>query len=98
MLTLTDTAAEAIRSVTEQPQLPEETGVRIAPQADGSGALALSLSAGPETGDQVVEAEGAKVYLAPAAATVLDHATLDAIYDGGELTFTLTGEPDAPRT
>ncbi len=96
MLTLTDNAAEAIRSVTDQPQLPAETGVRIAPQADGSGALSLSLSAGPETGDQVVETEGAKVYLAPAAATVLDNATLDAIYDGGELTFTLTGDQNRP--
>jgi len=28
---------------------------------------------------------------------VLDQATLDAIYEGGELTFTLTGEPDEPR-
>jgi len=96
VLTLTGNAAEAIRSVTDQPQLPADTGVRIAPQADGTGSLALSLTAGPETGDQVVESDGARVYLAPDAATVLDHATLDAIYEAGELTFTLTGDPDQP--
>lgn len=90
MLTLTDNAAQAIRTVTDQPELPPQTGIRIAPRDDGSDVLALSVAPHPETGDKVVETEGARVYLEPTAAAVLDEATLDAVVDAqGEVTFTV---------
>ncbi|MCW2919132.1 MAG: hypothetical protein JWN52_7200 [Actinomycetia bacterium] len=93
MLTLTSSAVQVIRSVTEQPQLPPDTGIRIAPQDDGS-SLGLSVTPGPEAGDQTVEAEGARVYLEPTAATVLENSTLDATFDEqGEVTF-VVAEPE----
>lgn len=90
MLTLTDTAAEAIRTVTDQPQFPPQAGLRIAPREDASDVLALSVAPHPETGDEVVESSGARVYLEPTAAAVLNEATLDAVVDAkGEVTFTV---------
>jgi Fe-S cluster assembly iron-binding protein IscA len=35
MLTLTDSAVTAIRNLTSQPELPEDTGLRIMSQSDG---------------------------------------------------------------
>jgi Fe-S cluster assembly iron-binding protein IscA len=93
MLTLTDSAVQVIRSVTEQPQLPPDTGIRIAAQDDGS-SLGLSVTPGPEIGDETVESEGARVYLEPTAATVLENSTLDATFDEqGDVTFVLA-EPE----
>ena len=39
MLTLTDSAVTAIRNLTAQPELPDETGLRIMSQDEGGPAL-----------------------------------------------------------
>jgi Fe-S cluster assembly iron-binding protein IscA len=90
VLTLTDNAAKAIRTVTEQPDLPSQWGLRIAPQEGDGGMLTLSMAHRPDPGDQIVESEGARIYLEPTAAAVLDEATLDAVVDPqGQVTFTV---------
>ena len=90
MLTLTSGAVQVIRSVTADPQLPPDTGIRIESGADGSDALRLSVAPAPEAGDQVVEEEGARVYLEPVVATMLDDKTLDAQVDPqGDVAFTI---------
>lgn len=92
MLTLTDSAVQVIRSVTNQPELSPRTGLRIATysQADETGMLSLSVAEGPEAGDEIVEEQGARVYLEPDAATILDEMTLDARVDeSGDITFSL---------
>ncbi|RAY15659.1 Fe-S cluster assembly protein HesB [Actinomadura craniellae] len=91
MLTLTDGAVQVIRTVTTHPELPPQTGIRIATSGiDGSNALNLSVAPAPEAGDQVVEAEGARVYLEPGAAELLDDKTLDAEVDPqGDVAFTI---------
>lgn len=78
MLTLTGQAVDAIRSLTTQEGLPADTGLRIAPQAGGAGSLALSITEGPEMGDEVIEEEGVRVYVQPDAAAVLNDKSLDA--------------------
>ncbi|TMR15495.1 Fe-S cluster assembly protein HesB [Nonomuraea turkmeniaca] len=80
MLTLTADAVAAIRDLTSQPETPPDTGLRIASSSgDGPAAsLELSISGGPHPDDQVLEAEGARVYLEPAAASILEDKTLDA--------------------
>lgn len=88
MLTLTNGAVQVIRSVTEQPDLPSETGLRIQAQPGVEGTLSLSVTASPEAGDEVIEAEGARVYLESTAATLLDDKTLDAEVDAqGDVAF-----------
>lgn len=82
MLTLTPTASEAIRQLTEQVPTEEDTaGMRIAPGEAPGGegtALELSIVEAPEDADQTVEEAGATVYLEPAAAQLLDDKVLDA--------------------
>ena len=80
MLTVTENAVTAIRTLTESPQLPEASGLRIATDAS-AGALTLSLAPGPQEGDQVVDASGATLFLDPEAAEVLDDKALDAALD-----------------
>ncbi|SDM82400.1 HesB/IscA family protein [Nonomuraea jiangxiensis] len=80
MLTLTADAVAAIRVLTSQPESPPDTGLRISASAvNGSGrSLELSISGGPHPDDQILEAEGVRVYLEPLAASYLDDKTLDA--------------------
>jgi iron-sulfur cluster assembly protein len=76
MLTLTDDAVMAIRTVTDGRSVPDEGGLRIT--SDPTGALTLSLANGPSLGDQVVEDSGARLFLTPEAAQALDDKALDA--------------------
>ncbi|WP_019629923.1 hypothetical protein [Actinomadura atramentaria] len=90
MLTLTTGAVQVIRTVTSDPQLPPDTGIRIESGLNGSDALRLSVAPAPEAGDEVVESEGAKVYLEPEVALLLDDKTLDAQVDPqGDVAFTI---------
>ena len=90
MLTLTSGAVQVIRSVTADPELPPQTGIRIESGVNGSEALRLSVAPAPEAGDQVVEEEGARVYLESTVATLLDDKLLDAQVDPqGDVAFTI---------
>ncbi len=101
MLVLTEAAAEVVKSVTDTPQAPDGTGLRIT-QSDTepgtAGALQLAAAAEPGAGDQVVETAGARVFLDPGArvfldpqaALYLDDKVLDAEVDTeGKVRFTL---------
>ncbi|MGH9049491.1 MAG: Fe-S cluster assembly protein HesB [Acidimicrobiia bacterium] len=79
MLVLTENATEAIRSVVDKPELPEGAGLRIT-SGDPRG-LAVSAAPAPEEEDQVLEAQGARVFLEPGAAEALDDRVLDAEID-----------------
>ena len=91
MLTLTGHAVDAIRDLTIRPGLPAQTGLRIAPQdGGGTGGLALSLSDGPQAGDQVIEEGDVQVFVQPEAAADLDDKALDAqVGQDGEVSFLL---------
>ncbi|MDF2712290.1 MAG: Fe-S cluster assembly protein HesB [Nonomuraea muscovyensis] len=93
MLTLTANAAQAIRDLTASAPEPSQSGIRIAAQGEGADSLTLSLTSRPEPADEVVEAEGARVYLDPVAATVLDDKSLDAgADDQGTVSFLVTDQ------
>ena len=88
MLTLTENAQTEIRTLVDQPELPDDAGVRIASNADG--ALTLALAAGPAEGDAVIDAGGARVFLEQEAGALLDDKTLDAGLDpDGNLQFAI---------
>ncbi len=80
MLTLTDNAVLVIRDLTAQQEVPDGAGLRIATDAD-AGALTLSLAESPAQGDQVVDNSGARIFLDPDAAQLLDDKALDAAVD-----------------
>jgi Fe-S cluster assembly iron-binding protein IscA len=88
MLVLTETAAEVVKSVTSvtsAPQAPQAAGLRISsavPEPDSASALQVEAVSGPSENDQVLEAAGARVFVAPQAAIFLDDKVLDAQVDG----------------
>ena len=90
MLTLTDQAVSAIRSLTTRPGLPAQTGLRIAPGEADPGGLSLSLADGPQAGDRVIEETDIQVFVQPDAAADLDDKELDAqVNEDGEVSFLL---------
>jgi Fe-S cluster assembly iron-binding protein IscA len=93
VLTLTPNAASAIRALVDASELPDDAaGLRIADDPAQDAALTLSLAAVPAEDDKVVDDDsGARVFLAPQAAALLDDKTLDATTDGqGHLQFGIT--------
>jgi Fe-S cluster assembly iron-binding protein IscA len=76
MLAITDTAAEAIKSLTTDAELPESGGLRIA-ASDPEQGLELSLAAQADQSDTVLTGEGLNVFLEPMAAEVLEDKILD---------------------
>jgi iron-sulfur cluster assembly protein len=90
VLTLTDQAVSAIRNLTSRPGLSAETGLRIAPESNGEGSLALSLADGPQAGDQVIEEADVQVFVQADAAATLQDTALDAqVSETGEVSFVL---------
>ena len=93
MLVLTEAAAEVVKSVTDTPQAPDGTGLRITqtPPEPGSGSgLELAAASEPGAGDQIVETAGARVFLDQQAAAYLEDKVLDAEVDTqGKVRFTL---------
>ena len=83
MLMITENAGPAIESIVANAELPDGSGLRIdAPDQppatlDRSGVpLQLQVASQPADQDQVV-ANGAKVFIAPSAAPILDDKVLD---------------------
>jgi Fe-S cluster assembly iron-binding protein IscA len=80
MLTMTENAVLVIRDLTTQQEVPDGAGLRIASDL-AAGSLNLSLAESPTQGDQVVDSDGARVFLDPQAAQILDDKALDAAVD-----------------
>jgi Fe-S cluster assembly iron-binding protein IscA len=91
MLAMTEAAAEAISALTTQEGRQEAGGLRFALQSavDDGAQLAVSVAPAPEEGDQVVGSNhGAKVFIEPRAAEILDDKILDVQPDEeGQLNF-----------
>ena len=98
MLVLTHDAANIIRAIVDQSEAPDDGGLRIAARevADDEATLELSVAEQPEALDEVVEQEGAHVFLEPVAAEALSDKVLDASVDDGGVRFTLTPQPGGP--
>lgn len=100
MLVLTEAAAKVVKSVTTTPQANDEAGLRISssvPEPESASSLEVAAVPGPAENDQVLDAAGARVFVAPQAAAFLDDKILDASVDGqGNARFSLgvqkTGE------
>jgi Fe-S cluster assembly iron-binding protein IscA len=98
MLAITETAAEAIKSLTADAQLPDGGGLRIA-APDPEQGLELSLAPQPGAEDVVLGGDGLAVFLEPVAAQALDDKVLDvqqvAGADGNqELRFAIAPQSD----
>ena len=78
MLALTDNARHAVQDIATRAGLPEEGGLRIAESAAQAGSFELSLVPAPVDGDEIIEEDGARVFVEPTTATILADQQLDA--------------------
>jgi iron-sulfur cluster assembly protein len=93
VLTLTSNAAEALKTIAEaSPELPSESGLRIQaePTEEGRVSLGLTMVASPDVDDQVIEEAGARVFVEPETAAILEDKILDATVAGDRVQFTLS--------
>ncbi|MEE6281905.1 hypothetical protein [Georgenia sp. MJ170] len=77
MLTLTSSAKAAITEITSESGLPESGGVRISMTSDNE-QIEMALSPRPESGDEIIDDDGARVFVDGVASPVLAQHTLDA--------------------
>lgn len=97
VLSLTANAVSLIREITVRTGLPTETGIRIATSpAAGNGvpALEIAIADEPEPSDEVVESDGARVFLDPDASLVLNDKRLDATVQEGRAHFIIAGDQE----
>lgn len=99
MLTITPNAAQTIEWILASPEIPDGAGIRIAPTApemngSSSGQLALSVAEEPDSTDQVIEQEGARLFVQDAIAGYLEDMSLDANVVDDQVQFMIAG-PDA---
>jgi len=91
LLALTDSAVQAVKGiVSSSEEAPEMGGLRVVADAVGAQAkFELSVVALPGEDDEVVEEQGARVFLDPAAASLLEDKVLDASVEQNQVAFTI---------
>ncbi len=97
MLVLTQDAAMVIRSIVQSADV-SEGGLRISarPITDEQAALEIQLADEPEEQDEVVEQEGAQVFLEPEVAEALSDKVLDAAVEEEGVRFTIVDQTEGP--
>ena len=89
MLTLTDNASTIVKEISAQ--VPEAAGLRITSESADQPSFEVEPASAAEPGDEVVEQDGATIYLDEAASLQLDDKVLDAAVDQeGGVQFALT--------
>ena len=63
MLTLTENASTVVKTIVDQSEEQQEAGLRISQDAPDSPALHVITTEAPQPGDQVLEEDGARVFL-----------------------------------
>jgi iron-sulfur cluster assembly protein len=89
VLALTENAVDAVKRIVESSDEASETaGLRLVAEQTGLEAnFQLSVTQLPAEDDEVVEEEGARVFLEPKAASLLDDKVLDASVDENKVAF-----------
>ncbi|MBY8872395.1 adhesin [Micromonospora sp. PLK6-60] len=80
MLTMTDNAVLVIRDLAAQQDVAQSGGLRIAADTE-AGSLTIELVPEPAQGDQVVDNQGARIFLDSDAAELLGETSVDAMVD-----------------
>ena len=89
MLALTESAKEAVRQMVDTEEAPEGSGLRITAE--------LAVGTNPREPD--VEEDGARVFLDPIAASLLDNKLLDATEHDDHIHLTVQDQgPGSPST
>lgn len=91
MLTLTETASNVVKAIIEQNPEVENAGLRINAQGtDENAELGVAVVEAPEATDQVLEHDGARVFLDEGATIALADKVLDAqVGSDGSVSFAI---------
>ncbi|GAA3759963.1 hypothetical protein GCM10022240_10650 [Microbacterium kribbense] len=90
MLTLTENAATAVKSIVSNGADADTAGLRIHSADDQTAGFALTIAPTPEAEDAVVEESGARVFLDAGATLALNDQVLDAqVGEDGAVRFDL---------
>jgi iron-sulfur cluster assembly protein len=91
LLALTASAVRAVKHiVSSSDQFPETAGLRMVAERAGTQAnLQVNVAPLPAEDDEVIEAQGARVFLEPEAAALLDDKVLDASVEHNQVAFTI---------
>jgi len=94
LLALTDSAVQAVKDiVSSSEQVPETGGLRMVAERAGMEAnFQLSVASLPAEDDEVIEEQGARVFLEPEAASLLDDMVLDASVEQNRVAFTIADQ------
>jgi iron-sulfur cluster assembly protein len=94
VLSLTERAVEAVRAIVSSAEgVSESGGVRLAADEPGAeSGFRLSVVGLPAEDDEVIEAHGARVFLEPRAASLLEAKLLDASVEQNQVSFTLADQ------
>ena len=88
MLTLSPSAVEAVGSLLQSTEVPDDAGMRIGAAGESQFTIEIALEPAPD--DQVIEEGDARVFVDSDAAPMLDNAQLDARREGDQVAFGLT--------
>lgn len=94
-LTLTDNAVAAVKEiVASAPESQESSGMRIVAHEtpEGQASFELSIAEVPLQDDEVIEEQGARVFLESSASDLLDSKELDARMDADRQIAFLIGD------
>jgi iron-sulfur cluster assembly protein len=92
MLAISETAADAMSRIVAVHASGEGAGIRITHEVTGEERydLAMEVRPAPEAGDEVLAEDGARVFLPPETAALLDDKLLEArVQDGGLAGFAI---------
>jgi iron-sulfur cluster assembly protein len=94
LLALTDNAVEAVREIVSSSDEASETGgLRMVAERAGTQAnFQLSVVALPAEDDEVIDEQGARVFLEQEAASLLDEKVLDASVEQDQVAFTIADQ------
>jgi iron-sulfur cluster assembly protein len=97
VLALTDSAVQAVKHIVSSSEEVSETGgLRMVAERAGTQAnFQLSVVPLPAEDDEVIEEEGARVFLEPEAASLLDDKVLDASVEQNQVAFTIGEQAEA---
>jgi iron-sulfur cluster assembly protein len=94
LLALTDSAVEAVKNILSSlDEVPETGGLRMVAERAGTQAnFQLSVVPLPAEDDEVIEEKGARVFLEPEAASLLEDKVLDASVEQDQVAFTIADQ------
>jgi iron-sulfur cluster assembly protein len=97
VLALTSDATEVIERILASPGVPSGAGIRIMPGSAGgndatpAAELQVAVAEAPGAGDDVIEEQGARVFVEDTVSGYLEDKTLDAVVVDERVQFSLAG-------